>query len=374
MDLIEDISQEIDKCIECNSCMEEEICPSYTVRKEHVYSPLGRLHSLNLLIKDEGDEKEIEKSLLTCNGCGRCTEVCPVDIRIGETVTKGRNILYKKGILPKESHKRIIDSILYKDNAVGREEKQKIIYKDPFYDELFDKESDTLLFLGCISSFFHADAVKASIKMLDYLGVSFRLLKEEGCCGIFLYDGGYFDKARDIFRKNRDRFVRLGIKKIIVLCPSCYKCFKTYYPEILGGFDLEVTHFIEVIAGELKKGKRISGNGREFILHEPCKMTRFMGILNEPREVLNASEIKFAEFEQHKNMSFCCGAGNGVRAYDMELSLEIARFVLDKAMEKDVITMCPFCSMNLGHASRKYNKEIKVSYISEVIFPIRKGG
>lgn len=350
--------------------MENEVCPSYSLKREFLYSPLGRLSSLKLLIDNDGDIKDIERSLLSCNGCGRCKEVCPLDMDIGELVTKGRNVLYKKGVLPGKAQKRIIDSILLKGNALAREEKKRLIYNEPFYDKFLNRESDTLLFLGCISSFFHADAIKSSIGILDFFDIPFRLIRDEGCCGIFLYDGGYFDKAGEVFRKNRDRFVHLGIKKMVVLCPSCYKCFKMYYPKILGTDDFEVIHFIEALAKELNKGKRFPVDIKDdFILHEPCKMTRSMDIIDEPRNVLNLLGIKFAEFEQNRQMSFCCGAGSGVRAYDMELSLGIAGFLIDKAKGRHIVTLCPFCNMNLAYASRKHNRGIKVFYFSEVLFP-----
>ena len=374
MGVLDEIKEGIEACLACEACMEDGICPSYSIKKDEIYSPMGRLSALKELIENSSLE-DVEESLLTCNGCGRCREVCPADIEIGELVTKGRNILYKRGILPKNAHKKIIDSILNKGNAVRRDEKERIIYKDPFYEELFSRESDTLLFLGCISSFFHPDAVKASISLLIRLGISFRLLKDEGCCGIFLYDGGYFDKAEEIFRKNRERFASLGIKKIILLCPSCYKCFKIYYPAILQDFDIEALHFIEVVARELKMGKSIRQmSGGDYILHEPCKMTRFLDVLDEPMEVLNAAGIKFSELDQNRNMSLCCGAGNGVRAYDTELSLNIANMVLDKAEGRHIVTMCPFCTMNLNHASKKYDKGIKASYISEIISHNKEGG
>lgn len=364
----EDIGKELERCIECEACMEEGLCPSYTVKKENLYSPLGRLKALEQLIKGDAN-LDMERAFLTCNGCGRCTEVCPVDINIGELVCTGRSILYQKGILPKESQKRIIDSIFEKGNAVLRDKSKRLVYGNLEYMKFFNRDSDTLLFLGCISSFFHKNAVDKSIKLLDYLGISFRLLEDEGCCGIFLYDGGYFDRAKAIFKKNVDRFNSLGIKRIIVLCPSCYKCFGRYYQELLGEFPFEVVHLIEAVEKELENGKSLpSDTENHFILHEPCKLTRFMGIIEEPRKVLNLSGVKFDEFDENREMSLCCGAGSGVRAYDMDLAVNIAKIVLNRAKGKTIITICPFCTMNLNYASKKSGEKVKAVYISEVLF------
>ena len=368
MDITVEIKEGLERCVECGLCMEEGICPSYSVRKEKIYSPLGRLDSLKDLLNGDIKEDAI-KSLLTCNGCGRCTQVCPSEIKIGELVVFGRNLLYKEGLLPLDSQKRIIESIMKNGNAVVKEEEKRLIYRDSLYKEFFDKDSDTLLFFGCISSFFQENTVRATLNILKMLNVEFRILRNEGCCGIFLYDGGYFDKAEELFKKNRDRFQSLGIKNIIVLCPSCYKCFSMYYPKLIGDFDISVFHFIEVVAREIKKGKSIPSKfKKEVVLHEPCKMTRFMNIIEEPREVLSSLDISFKELDQNKEMSLCCGAGGGVRAYDMELALEIGDSVLRRAGNKDIVTMCPFCTMNFNSASKRYKKGIRAYHIAEMIW------
>ncbi len=359
------IEEQIAKCIKCEACM--DVCPSYSVRDEYTYSPLGRIEALEALLKSQITENE-EKSLLTCNICGRCTQVCPEDIQIGDLVILGRNILYTKKVIPKTRHEKIIESITYKGNAVTRESNERIIYKDSRYKKYIEQESDTLFFLGCISSFFQENTVKAAINVLEKLEVEFRLLKDEGCCGIFLYDGGYFDKAEYIFKKNVERFTHLGIKKIIVLCPSCYKCFSIYYPRILGRFDIQIYHFVELIAQELEKGKKLTARlDMDFILHEPCKMTRSAYITDEPRNILNSLGIRFKEFEENREMCFCCGAGGGVRAYDMNLALEIGASVLRKAGSNNIITMCPFCIMNFNHSAKKYGIKTKAFYIAEII-------
>jgi len=355
------MKEELEKCTECEICI--DVCPSYLVKKEKMFSPFGRIQSLKELLSGKYSE-QIEKSLLTCNGCGRCKQVCPLDIDVGGLVTAGRNILYKKGIIPKDAQRRIIESILEKGNAVLREEEKRVIYGSEYYRKFLENESDTILFFGCISSFLNKDAVYGAVKILESLEVDFRIIKEEGCCGIFLYDGGYFDKAEEVFVKNAKRFKDLGIRRIIVLCPSCYKSFKIYYPEVLKDFPFEVVHLIEVMEEELKKGKSIKAEG-SFFLHEPCKITRTIDLSETVRYVLNKVGISFFEFKENRSMSLCCGAGSGLRTYDLELSLRIADLIISYA-KRDIITLCPFCNLNLNHALKKKGEKIRSFYISEL--------
>ncbi len=364
---LNEIQEQVNRCIRCETCM--DVCPSYSVKKEYAYSPLGRIDALEALLKNQVTENE-EKSLLTCNICGRCTQVCPQNIQIGELVILGRNLLYTKEVIPTSRHKKIIESIINKENAVTRERNERVTYRDPAYKKYVESKSDTLLFLGCISSFFQENTAKAAVQVLNKLGIEFRLLQDEGCCGIFLYDGGYFDKAESVFKKNVERFESIGIKRIVVLCPSCYKCFGIYYPKLLGKFDIQVFHFVELIAQKVEdiKIRRLTADlGMDLILHEPCKMSRVMHITEEPRKILNSLGIRFKEFEENKEMSFCCGAGGGVRAYDMNLALGIGASVLKKANDNNIVTMCPFCTMNFNHSAKKNGLKTKAFHIAEIL-------
>ncbi len=370
---LESLKSGVDECIECETCMEEGICPTYFVKRDKTYSPLGRIFSLRKLVsqkKPQADELEtIKESLLTCTGCGRCTEVCPVDVKVGELSTLGRNVLYGWGIIPTEKQRKIADGIFSLGNAVGRKEEDRVIYKREIIRDFIGRKSETLLFLGCISSFFHENAVAASVNILKDLGIDFTLLENEGCCGIFLYDGGYFDRAEELFRKNVERFSSAGIKRIIVLCASCHKCFKMYYPNILGEIPFDVVHFVEVVEEELSKGKTLPANSEEeFTLHDPCKLSRFMGIVDTQRAVLRKLGVNYTELSEKGRMSLCCGAGSGVRAYSPELAMDIAERVIRESGKRRLITLCPFCSFNFNYTSRKRSLESKAIYISEALW------
>ena len=198
--------------------------------------------------------------------------------------------------------------------------------------------------------------------------MDFFITDNELCCGIFLYDGGYDDKARDYFRRNTEKLLEKNVKEIITLCASCYKCFSIYYKEILGELPFRVRHFIEVVYEHIAKGVEKIGNGKKYILHDPCKLSRYMGILDEPRIVLKRFGISFDEFSQKANMSLCCGAGGGVRSYKPALSIEIAGRVLEEAGKRDIITLCPFCVFNFNYSAKKKNLTTRALYISEVLW------
>ena len=369
-DIAEKIKEGIDQCIECETCMEEGVCPTYFATGNRIYSPLGRIYCLRKLLgeKKSCSKDDILESLLTCTSCGRCTEVCPVDVPVGELVVEGRTLLYKMGEIPTERQKRIMESLETNRNAVSRSGEDRAVKKDEFFKKFTERKSKTLFYAGCIASFFNPESVKASLMVLEKLELDFFMLEDEPCCGIFLYEGGYRDKALKYFRENVEMIRDLGVKDIVVMCASCYKCFSIYYKKLLGDLPFSVKHFVEVVNEEMLKGKKLQGVDGEYILHDPCKLSRHIGVVEAQRSVLRMCNVEFSEFSQKGRMSLCCGAGSGVRAYKPELAMDVAERVLEEAGKRSVIALCPFCQFNFNYTSRKRNLSTKSIYISEVLW------
>lgn len=368
--IAERIKEGIDQCIECETCMEEGVCPTYFATGDKLYSPLGRIYCLRKLldVKKNCKKNEVLESLLTCTSCGRCTEVCPVDVAVGELVVEGRALLYEKGEIPAERQKRIIESLESNRNAVSRSGEDRAVRKDGFFKRFMEKRAKTLFYAGCIASFFNPESVKASLAVLEDLGIEFFMLEDEPCCGIFLYEGGYGDKASRYFRETVGMLRDLGVKDIIAMCASCYKCFSVYYKKLLGDLPFSIKHFVEVVNEELLKGKKLQGREGDYILHDPCKLSRHMGVVEAQRSILRMCNVEFSEFSQKGRMSLCCGAGSGVRAYKPELAMNVADRVLEEAGKRSIIALCPFCQFNFNYTSKKRGLGTRSIYISEVLW------
>ncbi len=362
----EELDAGLCECIECETCMEEGVCPTYKGDKD--LSPLGRILILRSLVRGDGEisDERYLKSLLSCTGCGRCKEVCPQNVETGDLVRIGREILFEKGILPLDRQKKIIDSIENFGNAVTRPRDERIAWVRQEFKEFLEKRSENLLFLGCLSSYLIKDAAKSSVDILKRYNFDFFILEDEGCCGIYLYDGGFYEKARSLFSKNAQRFKELGIKKIVTLCASCYKCLSLYYEKVLGKLPFSVVHIVEVL-DEIVKEKTTERGQENFILHDPCKMSRFLKVVDEPRSVLKKFSINFSEFSENRENSFCCGAGSGVRSIYPEISQNIAEEVWHKTSSKNIVTLCPFCVFNFNYTARKRKIEKKAFFITEVL-------
>jgi glycolate oxidase len=100
-----------------------------------------------------------------------------------------------------------------------------------------------------------------------------------------------------------------------------------------------------------------------------------MNVYDPPRNVIGAlPSVELVEFPQNRNLAKCCGGGGGLKAYDTEMSLEIAYKRIQQASSvgaEVVVSACPSCKSNLQVASARLRKEkkgrIKVMDITELV-------
>jgi Fe-S oxidoreductase len=158
-----------------------------------------------------------------------------------------------------------------------------------------------------------------------------------------------------------------GVKKIIGLVPACTSALKKVYPRYISGYDLEVSHFFEIVRKELKeKGKKLKVKGeRTVAFHEPCQLSRYLELTDEPRAILqNIEGVRFVELdpEQCGKYSTCCGGG-GLEAVHPELSERIGTKRVKELLDTGasvIVTHCPACEMQLNTILQKQGSAVKV--------------
>jgi len=215
----------------------------------------------------------------------------------------------------------------------------------------------------------------SSVSVLRKLGIEPGYLHEnEPCCGSPMYYAGFENDYAKTARENYERFTSAGVKKIIGIVPACTSALKNGYPKYIEGFDLEVYHILEVVARLMKeKGARATiEENIKVTYHDPCQLSRYMEITEEPREILKCIEgVELVEPDEEEigRWSTCCGGGN-MEATHPELSerMGIRRFEALKATGASmIVTNCPACEMQLSHTAKKVDENLKVVDIMHLL-------
>ncbi len=358
-----EILDQINRCNECEVCI--EVCPTYTITGQFLFSPMHRLKIAKKLFEGEEVDEDMIESLYNCAECMRCETVCPEQIEITKIVGRSRSKLFERGLGPLDKHNKVIESILTKGNAVNGDPRKRL---DWLPEKFPQKKSDTLLYLGCLSSYFLKDVAASSYLVLRKLGFDFMLLEDERCCGIYLYESGRIDLAKEIFQKNVERFKSLGVREIVTPCNGCMQCFKHFYPELLGEIEFSVHHVVEVVYDSLKGNLEVLKKIQRIVAYQdPCRLARLEGITEEPREILKWCGAELKEITENRGEAPCCGAGGGIRSVYRDLSMEMASNLLSMAKTENVVSTCPFCTFNLSYTSRKKELGKSLTYFTNLV-------
>lgn len=219
-----------------------------------------------------------------------------------------------------------------------------------------------------------AKPLEAAVKVLRNLGIKPGYLAEaEPCCGAPLFQAGMQDKFAVNARQAYQKLKSSGVKKIIGIVPYCTHALSRLFPLFVDGYDLEVTHFLEVVAGEIPSHKLRFPQKTKVTYHDPCQLVRFLKLVEEPRRILNAIEnVTLVETDwTHGEWATCCGGGGGFEAVFPELSQMLAvnrtRELLETGAQI-IVTHCPGCIMQLKDGLRQLKVEgVEVLDLSEVI-------
>jgi glycolate oxidase len=370
----EALDNEIMACIMCGFCRAG--CPTYGETSLESINARGRvILAYHLLTGRLKPSQELAERFYKCTTCLNCNAVCPASVKVSDIIQAARKRLVEAGYLP-PIHRTLIQSIEEKGNPFGEAtEKRADIYPTEFKPK---RKAPTLLFFGCVASYQDINLIPSTLKIMDKANIDYTTLgNEEYCCGYISYLVGDQKEFERSIKKNISRFEQMGLKEIVTTCAGCYRTFKDLYPKYSAFPKIQVFHTVEYLEKLINSGELTFKDGAKIKVayHDPCDIGRHMNIYDPPRNVIRAiPSVELIEFPQNKNLAKCCGGGGGLKAYDTEMSLEIAYKRIQEAnsVEAEVVaSACPACKSNLQMAAARLRKEkkgrIKVMDITELV-------
>jgi len=370
---LEDYYEDMLRCYKCSYCRwvffpdarDERFvyqCPSGDAFRFLAYYASGRMEIARGIVEGRLPwSKTVEHILYTCTTCGACEALCENINRCHplQIIEKLRE-KYVTEIGPTPAYKRMMENVKKHHNLYGELDRKR-------FDWLPDginppKNAKIMYFVGCTSSYRQKEIAKATLSVLNKLGVKVGLLyNNEWCCGGPLFRGGVTAVAKESLKHNIQALERSGAEKVIFTCAGCLRAFKEGEEYGLAPPRFEVLHALQVVSPLLKDLKNqlkpIEGN---VTYHDPCYLGRHLApfpIYEEPREVLRLISSKLVEMPRNRINAFCCGGEEGVREEFAELAVETARKRLAEAKTtgaQTLATACPFCVQNLSGGSKEF--------------------
>jgi heterodisulfide reductase subunit B len=216
--------------------------------------------------------------------------------------------------------------------------------------------------------------LEAAVKVLRKLGIQPGYLgKDEPCCGATLYHAGLQSKFAENARHAYQALKEAGVKRIIGIVPYCTHALQKLFPLFIEGYDLEVRHFLDIVAEKISLFKLRYPRQVRVTYHDPCQMVRYLNLIEEPRRILRAIEgVTLVEPEWTRSeWATCCGGGGGFETVFPELSQVLAVNRVTELLETKpdiIVTHCPGCIMQLKDGLHQLKVEgVEVLDLSEVV-------
>jgi len=189
------------------------------------------------------------------------------------------------------------------------------------------------------------------------------LYEEEMYSGALVHDEGVDDAFKQHAQRVFEVFKRNGVKSVITVDPHTTNMLRSVYPEYVEGYDLEVKSYLEVLIDNNVEVPRTLD--LDVTIHDSCVYARYEDIVNEPRRLLSQAGATIIEPENAGKLTHCCGGP--IESFFPGKAQAIASKRIEQlaAAGGNIVAMCPICLVNLKHAAK--DKNIDVKDISEYL-------
>jgi Fe-S oxidoreductase len=337
----------IEHCAQCNTC--SDACHLYEATGGHdMYRPNYRSEIFRRIYKKYVKEEPFAKWVhgdidlnwrtvvrlgemaYRCNLCRRCAQVCPIGVDNGLLARELRKLFSQEmGFQAVELHEKGSMLQLKTGSSTAM---TKLVAADniSFIDEDFSDEfeykfetpwdvqgADILLIHNAGEIMAWPENIAAFSIIFQAAGLSWTLSSD--LCG---YDSINYGTFYDDVQFARTAILqaqaaqKLKVKRVVLgECGHAHKAFTVIADRVLPeGLRIPRESCFPILRDIVMSGKLKldpSRNNFPVTLHDPCNLTRLMGIIKPQRDIVHKICPQFREMTPHGVENYCCGGGSG---------------------------------------------------------------
>ncbi len=225
------------------------------------------------------------------------------------------------------------------------------------------------LFVTCLVDTLFPDVGKATVTVLERLGVGVVFPAEQTCCGQLHLNAGYDAEARALGR----RFVEVfdGFDTVVAPSGSCVAHVRAHLPRLVEDDrgvperTWELSQLLVDRLGATDLGARFPG---PVTYHPTCHSSRSLGVGGRPLRLLQA--VEGLELVELRDADECCGFGGSFAVYEEAVSCMMGqdRLADHQRAGTEVLTAADMsCLMHLDGLNRRQANPLRVLHVAELL-------
>jgi Fe-S oxidoreductase len=391
------LAMDLEACVNCGYC--SEAChfyqstqdPKYTptrkldllrrvhMRETSAFAPIRRLFTRDITVDDLQEWQELVYD--ACTECGRCSMVCPMGINIARGVNVMREALYEAGLAPLElmavAQEQAGRGTVFGVGPAELLQTVEALRAQGIVIPLDAPRADVMLVSTVIDVLLYQDALAATARILNHLGVNWTLRSTGFEAANFGLLSGSESLQKAATKRLVDEALAIGAKTVIM--PECGHA----YPALRwdGRLDngdplpFEVLAASEFVGREVQSGRLQLQPGdasQTYTYHDACKLARHGGVIDEPRAAIRALGGDFRETAPTAELNWCCGGGAGTFLINRAAPLrhkawEIKREQIDATGANTVVVSCASCRLNFMAGAESDQWPTRIASLVELV-------
>ncbi len=226
------------------------------------------------------------------------------------------------------------------------------------------------LFVTCLADTLFPDVGRATVTVLERLGVEVVFPVEQTCCGQMHANSGYPAEAEALAA----RFVEVfdGFDAVVTPSGSCAAQVREHFGHLLGGDDSgvpartwELSQFLTCVLGVEDVGSGFEGS---VVYHPTCHSLRLLRVGDAPLRLLAA--VPGLELVELPDAEECCGFGGtfAVKNADVSSAMLDEKIAALTASGAGTVCACDSsCLMHIGGGLRRRGLDVRPLHLAEIL-------
>ncbi len=227
------------------------------------------------------------------------------------------------------------------------------------------------LFITCLNDALFPDAGKATVTLLERLGVTVDFPMAQTCCGQMHYNTGYHADAEPLARSFAQAFA--GYEYVVAPSGSCAAMVRDIHPRIVPDVAVprvfELSEFLVDVLGVEDVGAYFP---HAVTYHPTCHSLRLLKVGDRPTRLLRAvAGIELVELPEAQE---CCGFGGTFSIKNPDVSVAMGADKVANAVNSGaeyLVAADNSCLMHIGGLARHSGAPIRTIHLAQVLAATR---